>query len=106
VISAAAEATVSTIVSEDIPAHAASVGEYLRGRLREELGDAAREVRGEGLMIGVEVGRGANRVLKQLALDHGVLALPAGRTVVRLLPPLTIGEEHADRVVDALVEVL
>jgi acetylornithine/LysW-gamma-L-lysine aminotransferase len=106
VIAAAAEATVSTIVSEDVPAHAADVGESLRGRLREALGDAAREVRGEGLMIGVEVGRGANRVLKELALEHGILALPAGRTVVRLLPPLTIGEEHADEVVDALAEVL
>jgi acetylornithine/LysW-gamma-L-lysine aminotransferase len=106
VISAAAEATVSTIVAEDVPAHAAEVGEYLRGRLRDELGDAAREVRGEGLMVGVEVKRGANRILKELALDHGILALPAGRTVVRLLPPLTIEEEHADRVVDALGEVL
>jgi Flp pilus assembly protein TadB len=36
----------------------------------------------------------------------GVLALPAGRTVVRLLPPLTIEREHADAVVDALAEVI
>jgi acetylornithine/LysW-gamma-L-lysine aminotransferase len=57
-------------------------------------------------MIGVEVGRGANRVLKELALNHGVLALPAGRTVVRLLPPLTITEDHADAVVDALVATI
>ena len=63
-------------------------------------------MRGEGLLIGVEVGRGANRVLKELALNHGVLALPAGRTVVRLLPPLTIEEEHADRVVEAMAAVV
>jgi acetylornithine/LysW-gamma-L-lysine aminotransferase len=106
VVSAAAEATVSAIVDEEVPTHAADVGEYLRGQLAEKLGDAAREVRGEGLMIGVEIKRGANRTLKQLALNHGILALPAGRTVVRLLPPLTIEREHADRVVDALVEVL
>jgi len=106
VVSAAAEATVSTIVDGDLPTHAADVGEYLRGQLAEELGDAAREVRGEGLMIGIEVKRGANRILKELALNHGILALPAGRTVVRLLPPLTIEREHADRVVDALAEVL
>jgi len=106
VVSAAAEATVSTIVSEGVPEHAADVGEYLRGQLAERLGDTAREVRGEGLMIGVEIKRGANRILKQLALNHGILALPAGRTVVRLLPPLTIEREHADRVVDALEEVL
>ena len=106
VVSAAAEATVSTIVSEGVPEHAADVGEYLRGQLAERLGDTAREVRGEGLMIGVEIKRGANRILKQLALNHRILALPAGRTVVRLLPPLTIEREHADCVVDALEEVL
>jgi acetylornithine/LysW-gamma-L-lysine aminotransferase len=106
VVAAAAEATVDTIVDEDVPGHAADVGEYLRGQLRETLGDEVREVRGEGLMIGVEVGRGANRVLKELALNHQILALPAGRTVVRLLPPLTIGEAEADQVVDAMEEVL
>ena len=57
-------------------------------------------------MIGIEVKRGANRLLKELALNHGILALPAGRTVLRLLPPLTIERSHADRVVDALAEVV
>jgi acetylornithine/LysW-gamma-L-lysine aminotransferase len=106
VISAAANATVETIVEEETPAHAADVGEYLRGQLEAEVGDAARDIRGEGLMIGVEVKRGANRLLKELALNHGILALPAGRTVVRLLPPLTITEDEADQVVDALVDVI
>ena len=106
VISAAAEATVSTLVEADVPGNAGEVGEYLQGQLAERLGDSVREVRGEGLMIGIEVRRGSNRVLRDLALDHGVLALPAGRTVVRLLPPLTIGREQADEVVDALEAVL
>ena len=106
VISAAAEATVSTIVDEDVPEHAAEVGSYLREEIEAELGDTVRDVRGEGLMIGVEVKRGSNRLLKQLALNHGILALPAGRSVLRLLPPLTIEREHADQVVDALVEEL
>ncbi|WP_226022429.1 aspartate aminotransferase family protein [Halomicrobium salinisoli] len=106
VISAAADATVSTIVEEDIPGHAAEVGDYLQSELEAALGDEVREVRGEGLMVGIEVKRGAMRYLKQLAMDQGVLALPAGRTVVRLLPPLTIEEEHADHVVDAVAEVI
>jgi len=106
VVSAAASTTVSTIVEEDLAGHATDVGSYLQERLRAELGDDVREVRGEGLLIGVEVGRGANRVLKELALNHGVLALPAGRTVVRLLPPLTIEEEHADAVVDAIATTM
>jgi len=106
VISAAAEATVSTIVDEEVPAHAAEVGSYLREEIEAELGDTVRDVRGEGLMIGIEVKRGSNRLLKQLALNHGILALPAGRSVLRLLPPLTIEREHADQVVDALSEEL
>ncbi|MBX0322560.1 aspartate aminotransferase family protein [Halomicroarcula sp. F13] len=106
VISAAAGATVSTIVEESVPEHAADMGEYLQTELEAAIGDEVRDIRGEGLMIGVEVGRGANKALKQLALNHGILALPAGRTVVRLLPPLTIDEEHADAVVDAMAEVV
>ena len=106
VIAAAANATVSTIREEDLPAHAAEMGEYLRDRVERDLGGAVRDVRGQGLMIGIEVGRSANSVLRDLAIEHGILALPAGRTVVRLLPPLVIEEEHADRVVDALAEVM
>jgi acetylornithine/LysW-gamma-L-lysine aminotransferase len=106
VISAASHATVSTIVDEEIPAHAAEVGDYLKQELEAELGDAAREIRGEGLMIGIEVKRGANRILRDLAIDHQLLALPAGRTVVRLLPPLTVTKSEADEVVDALAEVI
>ena len=105
VVSAAAEATLSTIVSEDLPGNAAEIGDYLQSKLRgSEL--PIRTVRGDGLLLGVEVQRGANRMLKELALNHGVLALPAGRTVVRLLPPLTIDESHADRVFEALADVL
>jgi acetylornithine/LysW-gamma-L-lysine aminotransferase len=108
VVCAAANATLDTIVEEDVPAHAARVGEYLRSeveRATEAHDLPIREVRGLGLMIGIEVKRGSNRLLRDLALDEQVLALPAGRTVLRLLPPLTIEEEHADRVVDALIEV-
>jgi len=106
VVAAAADATVSTLVEADVPGNAAEVGAYLRDELTARLGDSVREVRGEGLLIGIEVRRGSNRALRDLALDHGVLALPAGRTVVRLLPPLTITRDHADEVVDALVEVV
>ncbi|WP_277542392.1 aspartate aminotransferase family protein [Haloarcula laminariae] len=106
VISAAAGATVSTIVEEGVPENAAAVGDYLQTELTAAIGDDVRDIRGEGLMVGVEVGRGANKALKQLALNHGILALPAGRTVVRLLPPLTIDESHADEVVEAMAEVV
>jgi acetylornithine/LysW-gamma-L-lysine aminotransferase len=107
VVSAAAEATLDVIVDEDLPGNAAAVGDHLVDALDAELPeDAVREIRGEGLMVGVEVKRGANRALKGLALEHQVLATPAGRTVVRFLPPLTVDEGHADEVAAALGAVL
>ena len=109
VISAAAHATISTIVDEEIPQHAEKMGDYMMNEIEataEEHDLGVRDVRGNGLMIGVEVKRGANRVLRDLAINHQILALPAGRTVVRFLPPLTIEKEHVDSVVDALTEAL
>ena len=57
-------------------------------------------------MTGIEVKRGSNRLLKELALNHQVLALPAGRSVLRLLPPLVIEEEQIDSMVGALSETM
>jgi acetylornithine/LysW-gamma-L-lysine aminotransferase len=106
VVSAAAGATLDVIEREDVPAHAAEIGSYLTDELEAAIGEEVREVRGNGLMVGVEVKRGANPILRDLALDHSILALPAGRSVVRLLPPLTIEREHADAVVQALEDII
>lgn len=103
---AAAGATLDVLIEESVPKHAADVGGYLRTALEAELGDDVRDVRGAGLLVGLEVKRGANRILRELAIEHGILALPAGRTVVRLLPPLVVEREHIDQVVDALAEVI
>jgi acetylornithine/LysW-gamma-L-lysine aminotransferase len=109
VVAAAANATLEELVANDVPGHAAMVGDYLTTQLGEAVAEhdlPVREVRGEGLMVGIEVKRGANRYLRDLALNHQILALPAGRSVLRLLPPLVINEGHAREVVDALTEVL
>jgi acetylornithine/LysW-gamma-L-lysine aminotransferase len=106
VISAAANATLETIRDDDLPQHAGAVGEYLREELETAVGDDVREIRSEALMVGIEVRRGSNRLLKELALSHQILALPAGRSVLRLLPPLTLDRTHVDRVVAAIAEVV
>jgi len=64
-----------------------------------------REVRGLGLMIGIELKIKVGPVLRALQ-ERGVLALPAGATVLRLLPPLVIEQEDMEQVVDAIEEVL
>ena len=105
VVCAGANATLETLVDENLAAHAADVGAYLA----DEIAAAdlpVRDVRGRGLMIGIEVKRGSNRLLRELALNHQILALPAGRSVLRLLPPLVLEREEADRIVTALTDVL
>ncbi|MFB6072263.1 MAG: aspartate aminotransferase family protein [Halobacterium sp.] len=100
---AAALATLDVIEDEGLAAHASDVG----ARFQSALADLpVRDVRGAGLLVGVEVKRGANRALRSLAMEHGVLALPAGRTVVRFLPPLTASASHVDRVADAMEAAL
>ncbi|WP_435334411.1 aspartate aminotransferase family protein [Haloarchaeobius sp. TZWWS8] len=103
VVSAAAAATLDVLVEADLPTNAAEVGDYFVEQLAEL---PVNDVRGKGLMVGVEVGRGANAMLRDLALSHQILALPAGRRVVRFLPPLTFTKSHADAVVDAMADIL
>ncbi|SDJ78027.1 acetylornithine aminotransferase apoenzyme /N2-acetyl-L-lysine aminotransferase apoenzyme [Halovenus aranensis] len=106
VVAAAAEATLSTIHDERLPAHAGEMGTYLRERLERELGDSVRDVRGEGLMVGVEIEESAADAVAALAHDEHVLALTAGKHVVRFLPPLVVDEGHVDRAANALAAVL
>ncbi|WP_267161398.1 aspartate aminotransferase family protein [Halovenus salina] len=106
VVAAAAEATVSTLQEEAVPAHAAEMGASLREALERELGDSVRDIRGDGLMVGIELKSSAGAVARELAMSHGVLVLTAGRTVVRLLPPLVATEAEIDRAVDALGAVI
>lgn len=64
-----------------------------------------REVRGLGLMVGMELKEKAAPYLAALA-ERGVLALSAGATVVRFLPPLVISAEDVDTVIEQVAEVL
>ena len=106
VVCASANATLDVIESEGLAGNASDVGAHLIEGITEAVGEEIRDVRGEGLMVGIQVKHGANPMLAKLAMEHGVLALPAGRTVLRLLPPLVIGEEEADEFVEALAGVV
>jgi acetylornithine/LysW-gamma-L-lysine aminotransferase len=102
---AAALATIDVIEGQDLPAQAAEKGTYLLDHLSALGATAVREVRGMGLMIGIELRTRVQAYLEAL-LDEGVLALPAGPTVLRLLPPLTIDYGDLDTVLAALRRVL
>jgi len=102
---AAAVATLRYIRDQDLPGRAAQLGEWLLGRLREIQSPRIREVRGMGLMIGIELKEKVKPHLLALQ-DQGVLALPAGPIVLRLLPPLVIEQADLERVVSAIETTL
>jgi len=96
VICAAGNATIDVIINENLPENASKIGSYLLKELKDTIGSKTRDIRGSGLLLGIEVKRGSGPILTKLAKDHGILALPAGKTVVRILPPLTLNRSHAD----------
>jgi acetylornithine/LysW-gamma-L-lysine aminotransferase len=64
-----------------------------------------REVRGLGLMVGIELKQKVTPYLQEL-MKHGVLALPAGLTTMRFLPPLVVEQSDLARVVESVSKVL
>src|SRR5713226_1248008 len=102
---AAALATLDIIEREALAERASVLGTQALERLRALRTPLIREVRGRGLLLGIELSRHAQPYLEAL-LERGVLALPAGPNVIRLLPPLVITEEQLERVLDVVEEVL
>ena len=102
---AAAVAALTAIQEEDLPGQAAAKGAYLMEELKSIESPLIREVRGLGLMVGIELKQKVAPYLQALQ-DRHIIALNAGLTTLRLLPPLVITREQLDRVVAALTEVL
>jgi len=102
---AAGRAVLEVLAEEDLPGRAAVLGRELRARLEAIDNPIVRCVRGKGLMLGVDLRQRVTPFLKVL-MEAGVLALPAGPTVLRLLPPLVISEEELDRVARAVEAAL
>ena len=101
---AAAHATLQFILSARLAEAAAEKGTYLGGSLATIPSTRIREIRRLGLMVGIDLREKVKPFLERLQ-EAGVLALPAGPTVLRLLPPLTIGYAGLDRVVEAIRDV-
>ena len=85
---------------------AAELGPWFMEKLRAIPSPKIREVRGMGLMVGLELKEKAAPYIARLEKEHRVLALQAGPTVIRFLPPLVIEKEDLERVVEAVRAVL
>ncbi|MGH7276953.1 MAG: acetylornithine transaminase [Candidatus Rokuibacteriota bacterium] len=96
-VSSVALATLQTIIEEKIPERAATLGRYLTDGLRRFATStgAIREVRGRGLLIGMELDRPAAPIVDGCR-DAGLLVLSAGERVLRLAPPLIVEQRDCD----------
>jgi acetylornithine/N-succinyldiaminopimelate aminotransferase len=106
-VSRAACTVLDIMQSEDLCGRAASTGDYILNAFRDRLGSDGQvnDVRGRGLMIGIELNQDANH-LRQLALDQGVLLNVTQDSVIRLLPPLIIDQEQAGQIIDVVCSLV
>jgi acetylornithine/LysW-gamma-L-lysine aminotransferase len=102
---AAAIAAIDYMLENRLDEQASEKGDYFVGKLKSSLPANVREVRHLGLMVGIELKEKSTPHILKL-IEKGVLALPAGATVLRLLPPLTISHEELDFVAEKIVQVL
>ena len=96
---AAAIAVLEVMEREKLVENAADTGEYLLGELRKA--DGPKEIRGRGLMIGIEIDGSGAEFRKKLLFGKHVFTGGAGASTVRLLPALCLTRELADRFLDA-----
>lgn len=104
---AVGHAALKVIVDEDLIGRAAKLGEYFQAQLKKIHSPSIKNVRGKGLLIGVEIAEpySAHEICLKL-LDHGVLTKETHKTVIRFAPPLIISEEQIDVAIEALKKVL
>ena len=103
--SAAGLAVLQEIESRGLLEHVGQMGEYFREKLEAIDSPRVREVRGLGLLIGMELKEKAGPYVSKLR-DAGVLTVNAGATVIRFVPPLIIEKEEVDEVVERVARVL
>ncbi len=105
VSAAAANYVLQTVNNDTFLSDITTKGEYIRKRISEFNSPIVKEVRGKGLMIGVQVTKDPHEIALA-ALDAGLIVLTAGKDVIRLLPPLTITEAEMETGLKILKKVL
>jgi acetylornithine aminotransferase len=103
----AALTTLEVIDEECLLRNAMEVGDFMRSRFKAQLSGLAdvKEVRGQGLMIGIELSRPCGDLVKE-ALKQGLLINVTSDKVVRLLPPLIMKRSEAEQVVNLVCAII
>ena len=104
---AAAKASINFIIDEDLLEKSKDTGSYFMTKLDQikEKYSIIKEVRGKGLMIGVELNTQCGKIIDEL-FEMGIIVNCAAGNVLRFVPPLTISKQEIDEVVLALDKVL
>ncbi|WP_101103799.1 aspartate aminotransferase family protein [Macromonas bipunctata] len=99
--------TIRIMEEENLLENAAQVGAYLKSALKRDLGQlpGVKEVRGKGLMLGIELTRPCG-VLLERAANAGLLMSVTADSVIRLVPPLTLTQAEADEILAKLVPLV
>lgn len=93
------------LLEPEILTHIRKMGDYFLSRLKNIESDLIGDVRGKGLILGIEVRDKRDLILKALQ-KRKILAIPAGENVVRFLPPYIVEKKQIDEAVDVLSEIL
>ena len=103
----AALAVLKVIKDENLIDNAAKVGEYLIEKLKPFVGEGKvfKELRGTGLMIGLEVNPGYEELRNNLLFKKSIFTGGAGKTVMRLLPPLCVSKKEIDTLIDSIEQL-
>ncbi|OQX04024.1 MAG: aspartate aminotransferase family protein [Thiothrix lacustris] len=103
----AARAVIAVMEQENLTARAAELGDYFVAQFRTKLSaeTGVREIRGKGLMLGIELERDCGELVKQ-ALEKGLLLNVTAGNVIRLLPPLIITQAQADQIITMVTELV
>jgi ornithine--oxo-acid transaminase len=100
--------SLNVLLDEKLAERAATMGEYLFSRLKAISSPMVKDVRGKGLLIGLEIdtARASAREFVETLLRHGVLSKDTHGTVARFAPPLIIDREQVDWAVDRIRDAL
>ena len=104
---AAGLAVIDTLEKESLPARAEELGLRMITALELALGDQdyVTDIRGQGLLLGIELDRPCSELVGK-ALERGLLINVTAGNTIRLLPPLVIGDEDADHLVQVIIELI
>lgn len=105
VVMRAAEMVLKRVLSDGFLAHVTEVGDYLLERLSEINSPHIKDLRGRGLMAGIELDI-ATASIVQAGYEQGLLLVNSGANVLRFVPPLIIEKRHVDELVEKLTVIL